>query len=121
MSRLEFPRKVRRTIIERAAGRCEQCQAVLKPSEGEVDHVLPAAIGGAPVASNARLLCRVCHKAKTAIDVAGIRKADRQRDRHSGAIHTPQRAKIPTPPKPPKPTRERLPALPPVNRFYKVI
>ncbi len=86
MPRLEFSRKTRRAIIDRAAGKCEACSAVLKSGEGEVDHILPAALGGSAEAANGRLICRVCHAAKTAVDVGRIRKADRQRDRATGAI-----------------------------------
>lgn len=86
MARMEFSRKVRRAIIERAAGCCEQCKAKLKTGEGEVDHILPDALGGEPTVANGRLICRVCHLAKTASDIQRIRKADRQRDRANGAI-----------------------------------
>jgi 5-methylcytosine-specific restriction endonuclease McrA len=85
-ARLEFPRKVKTAIIARANGKCEACRAVLKPGEGEVDHILPCALGGKPEAANGRLICTVCHKAKTASDIGSIRKADRQRDKASGAI-----------------------------------
>lgn len=57
----------------------------LKTGEGEYDHVLPAALGGEATAENAKLLCRVCHRAKTDDDIGRIRKADRQRDTHTGA------------------------------------
>jgi len=86
MPRMEFPRKVRLAIIQRANGRCEACEAVLKVGEGEVDHILPDALGGKPEQANGRLICRVCHKAKTAHDINRIRKADRQRDRQNGAL-----------------------------------
>lgn len=84
--RLEFNRKTRAAIIARAAGRCEICAAVLKVGEGEVDHVLPCELGGQPTIANGRLICRVCHKEKTASDVKRIRESDRERDRHTGAI-----------------------------------
>lgn len=86
MPRLEFNRKTRAAIIKRAAGKCEACEALLKPGEGEVDHILPDALGGKPDAANGRLICRVCHKAKTAADIGRIRKADRQRDKATGAV-----------------------------------
>ncbi|AWC25403.1 HNH endonuclease [Aminobacter sp. MSH1] len=86
MARMEFPRKIRRIIIERAAGCCEQCKAKLKTGEGEIDHILPDALGGEPTVANGRLICRVCHAEKTAADIQRIRKADRQRDRANGAI-----------------------------------
>jgi 5-methylcytosine-specific restriction protein A len=86
MARLEFSRKVRAAIISRANGKCEACSAVLKPGEGDVDHILPDALGGKPEASNGRWICKPCHREKTADDIKRIRKSDRQRDRHTGAI-----------------------------------
>ncbi len=83
--RKEFGAKVRKAVFNRAAGHCEKCKAALKTSEGELDHVLPDALGGEPVAANAMLLCRVCHVEKTGGDVKKIRKADRQRNNHTGA------------------------------------
>lgn len=83
---VEFKRTVRREVFLRAGRKCEACSAVLKVGEGEVDHILPVALGGEPSAQNARLLCRPCHAGKTADDIRRIRKADRQRDRHTGAI-----------------------------------
>ncbi|KEA07172.1 HNH endonuclease [Rhizobium rhizogenes] len=85
-NRLEFSRKTKATIIARAAGHCEKCKAVLKPGEGEVDHILPCALGGEPTIANGRLICRVCHAEKTAADIRQIRKSDRQRDKASGAV-----------------------------------
>ena len=85
MPRVEFSRKIRRQIIMRAAGKCERCNAVLKPREGEVDHILAAEFGGEATAANGQLLCRPCHKEKTARDIRAIRKSDRQRDKHIGA------------------------------------
>ncbi|WP_434733717.1 HNH endonuclease [Rhizobium sp. YTUHZ044] len=86
MSRLEFSRKTKAAIIARAAGKCEACEAALKPGGGEVDHILPCALGGEPTIANGRLICRVCHAGKTANDIRSIRKADRSRDKATGAI-----------------------------------
>lgn len=83
--REEFPRKIRAQAFERAGGCCEKCGAKLKVGEGEVDHVLPCALGGEPTLENAEVLCRVCHREKTNGDIARIRKADRQRDKFTGA------------------------------------
>jgi len=92
MARREFPRKVRRQAIERAGGNCENksCGAVLKTGEAEVDHILPCELGGEPILTNAQVLCKTCHKAKTAKDVRRVRKSDRQRDKDSGAIRPKQ-------------------------------
>lgn len=86
MARREFPRKVKAAAIARAAGRCERCNAALKKGEAEVDHILPDVLGGEPVLANAQVLCSACHAGKTAGDVRRVRKADRQRDKASGAI-----------------------------------
>ncbi len=85
-ARKEFSRKVRAQAHLRANGCCEACGARLKVGEGEYDHVLPDELGGEPTLENCKLLCVVCHKAKTADDIRRIRKADRQRDRHTGAF-----------------------------------
>ena len=114
MARREFTRKVRQAALDRAKGRCEKCSAVLKPSEGEVDHILPDVLGGEPVLANAQVLCRVCHTEKTAADVRRTRKADRQRDKASGAIRP--KGRIPSPPKPPKPAPK---AMPPRRNLYE--
>lgn len=85
MARREFPRKVKQAAIERAAGHCEKCRAVLKSGEAEVDHILPDILGGEPVLANAQVLCRVCHGDKTTSDIRRTREADRARDKHTGA------------------------------------
>lgn len=115
--RREFPRKVRQAAIERAAGRCEQCAAALKPGEAEVDHILPDILGGEPILANARVLCRVCHAEKTASDIRRTRKADRARDKASGAIRPAGKLQGRGFPKSPKPRHER-PSLPP-RRMYE--
>jgi 5-methylcytosine-specific restriction protein A len=97
MPRLEFNRKTRRAILERAAGKCEACRANLKVSEGEIDHRIPDALGGKPELANGWLLCRACHKSKSGQDITRIRKADRARDKATGAIRP--KGKIPSAPK----------------------
>lgn len=88
MPRIEFTRKTRNQVFERAKGCCEnnRCGAVLKPGEGEYDHILPAELGGDASVANCMLLCRPCHKAKTADDIKRIRKSDRQRDKARGTF-----------------------------------
>lgn len=106
--RREFSRKIKAAALARAAGKCEKCSAVLKPREGEVDHILPDVLGGEPTLVNAQVLCRICHSAKTADDVRRTRKADRARDKASGALRS--KAKIPQPPKQPRQqTKQSLP------------
>lgn len=84
--RIEFTRNIKAQIITRANGKCEKCSAILKAGEGEVDHILPCALGGEATDANGRLLCRVCHVEKTADDIRRVRKSDRQRDKASGAL-----------------------------------
>ncbi|RBO91886.1 HNH endonuclease [Pseudochrobactrum asaccharolyticum] len=84
--RMEFTRKDKAKIIARANGKCEKCSAMLKTGEGEVDHILPCALGGEATVANGRLLCRVCHVEKTADDIRRVRKSDRQRDKANGAV-----------------------------------
>ncbi len=86
MARMEFTRKDKAKIIARAKGKCEKCSAMLKTGEGEVDHILPCALGGEATVANGRLLCRVCHVEKTADDIRRVRKSDRQRDKSTGAV-----------------------------------
>jgi len=93
MTRRNFSRKIKAAAIERAAGHCEKCTAILKPGEAEVDHVLPDVLGGEPTLINAQVLCRLCHAEKTAGDIRRTRKADRQRDKASGAVRPKQSIK----------------------------
>lgn len=86
--RMEFTRKDKAKIIARANGKCEKCSAILKTGEGEVDHILPCALGGEATVANGRLLCRICHVEKTADDIRRVRKSDRQRDKASGAVRS---------------------------------
>ena len=113
-SRLEFPRKVRVAAFARSGGKCEQCAADIRDGRCEYDHILPAALTGQPTLANCRVLCVACHKAKTAADVRGIRKADRQRAAHVNAKPEPtqriagrgfpkrDRVRIEKPPLPPR-------------------
>ena len=120
--RREFPRKVRAAAIARAAGCCEKCRAVLKKGEAEVDHILEDALGGEPVLANAQVLCSPCHKEKTADRIAKIRKADRARDKASGAINPAGKLRGPAFAKPTKPERasSKMP-LAPRNLFERIV
>lgn len=81
-----FTRKQKAQIAARANGCCEKCGAKLKPGEGDADHIIPVELGGESEISNGQLLCRVCHRGKSALDIKAIRKSDRARDKASGAI-----------------------------------
>lgn len=83
--RVEFSKKQRAEIWQRACGHCEKCQAKLKVGEGEYDHVIPFALTRDTSVANAQLLCRVCHSGKTHTeDRPRISKAERQRAKHLG-------------------------------------
>jgi 5-methylcytosine-specific restriction enzyme A len=86
MARREFSRKTKALAHARAGGKCEGCGAKLKAGEGEVDHKVEAHDGGAATLDNAQVLCRVCHAAKTAGFVKRLRKAERVRDKQTGAL-----------------------------------
>jgi 5-methylcytosine-specific restriction endonuclease McrA len=122
MARREFSRKIKAAALARAAGKCEKCSAALKPREGEVDHILPDILGGEPVLANAQVLCRQCHAEKSADDLRRTRKADRARDKATGAIRPKQTIKSPGFP---KPERQRgidkgvLPNLPRPSLYRK--
>ena len=115
MARREFSRKVRQAALDRAKGHCDKCKAVLKPREGEVDHILPDVLGGEPVLANAQVLCRVCHAEKTASDIRRTRKADRQRDKASGAIRPKQKIAS----RPAQPKRSPKPPVPNNSQLYR--
>lgn len=96
MTRREFDRKTRAAIIHRATNKaghvvCEGCGLVLGKKPFEVDHTIPEALvmdKSRPLtAADGKLLGKACcHAPKTAEDIRRIRKADRQRDRHTGAM-----------------------------------
>ena len=120
MSRLNFSRKVMSQAKQRANGRCEKCGGDLKGT-GEVDHILPDALGGKPELANAQVLCKPCHKEKTTDDVQRIRKSDRQRDKELGAMKPPSKTikspGFPKSEKRPKIDKSGLAPLPPRKLF----
>lgn len=91
MTRREFTRKTKAEAFARAAGKCEICTARLMPGKFRYDHRLPDALGGEPTLDNCVVQCLSCDAPKTADDVRRIRKADRQRDYHTGASDKPSR------------------------------
>ena len=101
MKRDEFSAKTKDQAAQRANGFCEKCRAPMAGRRFEFDHVLPDALGGKATLANCQAICPKCHKEKTASDVRGIRKADRQRRAATGAERTKQA--IPSRPKPSKP------------------
>ena len=96
LSRAEFSRATRRDALRRSGQLCEASGPRYGLADGvrcnlplakgvEFDHDVPDQLGGDNSLENCRAICVACHKAKTRGDVRQIRKADRQRDKHSGA------------------------------------
>ena len=54
--------------FERARGRCEACHVELLPGDWDCDHLVPLRKGGTNEIENLRILCKPCHKLKTAED-----------------------------------------------------
>jgi hypothetical protein len=128
--RREFPRRIRAAIILRATNAaglvtCEGCGLVLGRKPFQVDHTLPEALvvdKGRPLtAADGKLLGQeCCHAPKTRVDLGMIRKADRQRDKHTGASAKPSRIRSRGFEKPPAQRRASSPLakkLPP-RRYY---
>jgi 5-methylcytosine-specific restriction protein A len=83
--RREFSKHVKRAAFVRANGKCEGCEAHLYVGHYHYDHIIPDGLGGEPTEDNCQLLCKACHKDKTAKkDVPTIAKAKRIADKHIG-------------------------------------
>jgi 5-methylcytosine-specific restriction protein A len=55
----------RRALNRAAYVGCNRCGGAFAPSDVEVDHIRPLALGGEDVESNIQTLCIPCHVAKT--------------------------------------------------------
>lgn len=86
MTRRDFSRKTKAQAFARSGGKCEICTARLMPGKVRYDHRIPDALGGEPTLENCVVQCITCDKPKTADDIRRIRKADRQRDKSTGAL-----------------------------------
>ena len=85
----------RTALFLAAGGQCAHCGVKIQPGQAwDIDHTRPLELLGADEPSNWQLLCRPCHKAKTADDVQRIRKAQRTQARHIGA-KSPSRNPLP--------------------------
>lgn len=58
--------KIRLRIRERDGYKCRHCSRAVRI--GEVDHIVPIEKGGSEDDSNLQLLCKECHRKKTARD-----------------------------------------------------
>lgn len=101
-ARREFSRKQRAQIVLRASDAtgmicCEGCGLRLGRKPYEVDHIVAEALivdKTKPLTiEDGQLLGKeCCHRGgKTADDIRRIRKSDRQRDRHTGAMKSASR------------------------------
>lgn len=63
-----IPARLRRLVIDRAAGRCEYCGLSQEGQEAEfhIDHIVPRASGGETIAQNLALACVSCSLRKAA-------------------------------------------------------
>lgn len=87
--RREFSRKTKAQAFTRSKGCCEVCGVRLSVGKFRYDHILPDALGGDPTLENCKVQCSSCDAPKTADDIRRIRKADRARDKHTGALAKP--------------------------------
>lgn len=83
--RREFSKRTRLEAWTRCGGRCEGCDAILRPGHFDYDHDKPAAFGGGASIENCRVLCMDCHRTKTGTrDIPAIAKSNRVRARQAG-------------------------------------
>ena len=77
-NRKEFSRKTMRQAFERARGRCERCQIVLRPGmRREYDHRITDYHSKRNDLYNCQVLCQNCHALKTKKDRKHIAKSER--------------------------------------------
>lgn len=73
-------------LFQRAGGCCQLCGMKIAAGAGfDVDHITPLELGGEDDTPNFQVVCRPCHRIKTAQDVTAIRKAQRREARQIGA------------------------------------
>ena len=83
-----IPARVKLRVYDKAEGRCVVC--TLTASAFDIDHIVPLILGGEHREGNMQLICKPCHKAKTALDVKLKAKVARVRKRNLG-IRRPSR------------------------------
>ena len=82
-----FSTSFRLTLFLKRKGICTACAQKIEAGKAwDIDHILPLALGGTNEPDNLQILCRSCHKTKTArFDVPRIAKTKRLKARHLGA------------------------------------
>lgn len=79
------PPRVRLRIWERCGGYCMVCDRKLRPGDvWEVDHAKALIDGGENREDNLWVVCKPCHTAKTAFEVAIKSKVYRTKAKHLG-------------------------------------
>ena len=88
MTRREFPKSIRVSVIKRATKDsivyCEACKGLAK--RFQIDHVRPDGLLGEPTLQNAMLICEACWAVKNPKDTTSIAKAKRREAKHVGAV-----------------------------------
>ena len=95
MKRKEFPTRVRVAVIKRTTKDCViYCEGCGLPTKNfQIDHIIPAALGGPATLENARLLGRCCYSVKNPNDTRKAAKAKRVEAKHLGADQPKQQIK----------------------------
>lgn len=65
-------REIRANLRKDIWPECAQCKGEFLPSQIDIDHITPLSKGGEDVADNVQLLCKGCHKVKTALDMGYV-------------------------------------------------
>lgn len=80
----KIPPRVRLRVFEAQSGLCAECgkKLAVAGEPFEVDHITALINGGENAESNLRALCKPCHLAKTAADVATKAAVARKRLKH---------------------------------------
>ena len=120
MKRREFPTKVRVAVIKRATKNfviyCEGKGCGLPTKDFQIDHIIPAAIGGPATLENAQLLGKCCYSVKNPTDTKRAAKTKRVEAKYLGADLPKQQIKSRGFKKVEK--REKLP-VPPARQLYE--
>jgi 5-methylcytosine-specific restriction protein A len=87
--RQEFPRKVKAAAFTRCNGFCESCGIKLHPGRFDYHHIVEAHDLGPPTLENCAVICEPCHAPLTAHYTRELRKAERIRDKRTGAMSKP--------------------------------
>jgi len=65
---------VRKDVLRRDNYRCSICGKRFRKAQLDVDHIIPVRLGVDPFDKrNLRVLCRSCHRAKTALDASVLK------------------------------------------------